>query len=114
MSPKTLLRGLAWAALEAGAPLQKSRYGYGTDMDPEVMIPCKHMGCCQNCGPFLGHLNTRCRIMLRTQKRTMILTTTHMWPLGRGVGAKRPGERCGSKTSRSLKKSSKASPLFRG
>ena len=30
-------------------------------------------------GPLLGPLNTRCRIVLRTQKGTMILTTT---PIG--------------------------------
>ena len=29
-----------------------------------------------NSGPFLGPLNTRCRIILRTQQGTMILTTT--------------------------------------
>ena len=27
--------------------------------------------------PLLGPLNTRCRIILRTQKETIILTTTH-------------------------------------
>ena len=37
-----------------------------------------HMGGCQNYGPRLGPLNTRCRIILRNQKGTMILTTTHM------------------------------------
>ena len=34
-------------------------------------------GSCQNYGPFLGTLNTRCRIILGTQKGTLILTTTH-------------------------------------
>ena len=34
------------------------------------------MGGCQNYGLFLGPLNTRCRIILRTQKGTIILTTT--------------------------------------
>ena len=33
------------------------------------------MGGCQNCGPFLGTLNNRCRIMIVTQKVTIILTT---------------------------------------
>ena len=28
--------------------------------------------------PFLGTLNNRCRIIIRTQKETPILTTTHM------------------------------------
>ena len=36
------------------------------------------MGSCQNSGPHLGPLKTRCRTILRTQKRTLILTTTHM------------------------------------
>ena len=27
------------------------------------------MGSCQNYGPFLGTLNIRCRIVIRTQKR---------------------------------------------
>ena len=37
-----------------------------------------HMGGCQNYGPLLGSLHTRCCIILRTQKGTIILTTTHM------------------------------------
>ena len=36
------------------------------------------MGGCQNYGPFLGTLNIRCRIILRTQKGTLILLTTHI------------------------------------
>ena len=36
------------------------------------------MGSCQNHGPFLGALNSRCRIIIGTQKGTIILTTTHM------------------------------------
>ena len=36
------------------------------------------MGGYQNYGPFLGPLNTKCRIILRTQKGTIILTTTHI------------------------------------
>ena len=36
------------------------------------------LGSCQNYGPFLGTLNNRCRIIIGTQKRTLILTTTHM------------------------------------
>ena len=36
------------------------------------------MSCCQNCGPFVGPLNTGCCIMRRAQKRTIILTTTRM------------------------------------
>ena len=37
-----------------------------------------HMGSCQNYGPFLGTLVVRCRITLRTQKGTIILTTAHI------------------------------------
>ena len=36
------------------------------------------MGGCQNYGPFLGTLNNGCRIIMGTQKWTIILTTTHM------------------------------------
>ena len=38
-----------------------------------------HMGGYQNYGPLLGPLNIRCRIILRTQKGTIILTTTHIY-----------------------------------
>ena len=34
---------------------------------------------CQIYGPFLGTLNIRCRIIIRTQKGTIILTTTHKY-----------------------------------
>ena len=37
-----------------------------------------YMGGCQNYGPFLGPLNTRCRIILMTQQWTIILTATHI------------------------------------
>ena len=36
------------------------------------------VGGCQNCGPFLGTLNIRCRIIIGIQKGTIILTTTHV------------------------------------
>ena len=36
------------------------------------------MGSCQNYGPFLGTLNIRCRIIIRTQKGTRIFTTSQM------------------------------------
>ena len=36
------------------------------------------MGDCQNHGPFLGTLHIRCRIIIGIQKRTTILTTTHI------------------------------------
>ena len=37
-----------------------------------------YMGSCQNEGPFLGTLNSRCRVIMWTQKGTIILTTTHI------------------------------------
>ena len=37
------------------------------------------MGGCQYYGPFLGTLNNRCRIIIETQKGTLILTTTHIF-----------------------------------
>ena len=37
------------------------------------------MGDYQNYGPFLGTLNIRCRIIIGTQKETIISTTTHMF-----------------------------------
>ena len=36
------------------------------------------MGGYQNYGPLLGPLNTRCRIIIRTQKGTIILTTIYI------------------------------------
>ena len=48
-----------------------------------------YMGACQNYGPLLGPLNTSCHIIFRTQKRTTILTTTHIdtWTLRIGQSA---------------------------
>ena len=44
-----------------------------------------HMGGCQNYGPILGTLNIRCRIIMEIQKKTIILTTTHMDHIIRGL-----------------------------
>ena len=38
-----------------------------------------YMGGCQNYGPVLGTHNIRGRIILGTQKGTIILTTTHIY-----------------------------------
>ena len=38
-----------------------------------------YMGGCQNYGPLLGTLNSRCRIIIRTPKGILILTTTHIF-----------------------------------
>ena len=35
-----------------------------------------NMGGCQNCGPFLGTPNIRCRSIIGIPKGTIILTTT--------------------------------------
>ena len=37
-----------------------------------------HAGGCQNHNPFWGTLNIRCRSIIRIQRGTIILTTTHM------------------------------------
>ena len=34
-------------------------------------------GSCQNYGPLLGTVHIRCRMIIRTPKGTIILTTTH-------------------------------------
>ena len=39
------------------------------------------MGGCQNCGPFLGTLNIRCRINIGIQKGTIIFRTSHVYSL---------------------------------
>ena len=39
-----------------------------------------NVGGYQNWGLFLGTLNNRCRITLMSQKGTLILTTTHVYP----------------------------------
>ena len=39
-----------------------------------------YMAGCQNYGPFLGTLNIRGRIVIGTQKGTIILITTHIHP----------------------------------
>ena len=44
---------------------------------PRALRFSKYMGGCQNYGPLLGLLKTRCRIILRTQKGTILLTTTY-------------------------------------
>ena len=60
------------------------RSNHGRLQSPYVL---KNMGGCQNYGPFLGTLNNRCRILIGTQKGTIILTTTqklHLRPTGLG------------------------------
>ena len=57
--------------------------GHGTTLSL-VTLPKFHviavpdMGGCQNYGPFLGTLNIRCRIIIGSQKGTIILITTYI------------------------------------
>ena len=44
-----------------------------------AVVVIVYMGGCQNYGPFLGTLNIRCRIIIRTQKGSPIWTTTHIY-----------------------------------
>ena len=55
------------------------------------------MSSCQNYGAFLGTLNSRRRIILGTQKGTIILTTTHtVWRMSeRNSGSMNTGEDLG-------------------
>ena len=48
------------------------------------------MGSSHNYGPFLVPLNIRCRIVIRTKKGTIILTTTHISP-AKSRSIRRPG-----------------------
>ena len=43
-----------------------------------IQMTYTYMVGCQNDGLLLGPLNTRCRIILRTQEGTIIWTTTHI------------------------------------
>ena len=47
---------------------------------PASLCACHEVevNACQNCGPFLGTLNIRCRIIIGIQKGTIILTTTQV------------------------------------
>ena len=45
---------------------------------PRVPVSLWYMGGCQNYGPFWGTLNDSCRIIIGTQKGTIMLTTTHI------------------------------------
>ena len=51
---------------------------------PRSLTPHIYLGGCQNYSPVLGTRNIRCRIIIRTQKGTLILTTT-ICCLGSGV-----------------------------
>ena len=57
----------------------KEQYCHDQPLALNPVYSGPYMGSCQNYGPFLGTLNNRCRTILRTQKGTLILTTTHMY-----------------------------------
>ena len=64
-------------------PLSASRRNKGVDSSRgrtrrDAACLSEDVGGCQNDGPFLDTLNTRCRILIGTQKGTIILTTTHV------------------------------------
>ena len=51
-----------------------------------------HVGGCRNYGPFLGTLKIRCRrIIIGIQKRTIILTTTHVDEMNTAVASHASG-----------------------
>ena len=61
--------------------------GFRTLFCQDVLAPSStgrgsYLGGCQNYGPFLGTLNISCRIIIRTQNGTPILTTTHLGKRG--------------------------------
>ena len=55
--------------------VQKKRK-LGDNLYTEETETDAHVGGCQKYGPLLGPRNTRCRLILRTQKGTIILTAT--------------------------------------
>ena len=60
------------------------------------------VGSCQNYGPFLGTLNIKCRILIRTQKGTIILTATHFESVPRREVAGLTGLPKGSEDSKQV------------
>ena len=52
----------------------------------DSLVTVGNMGGCQNYGPLLGPLSTRCRIVSKIQKATIILTTTHIHKPGLSSG----------------------------
>ena len=79
-----LNEGVRWATAAQSCPIRlPASHRFGSDM--------AYTGGCQNHGPLLGPLNTRCRIILRTQKGTIILTTTHTTLVRHDTGGRSPG-----------------------
>ena len=62
-------------------------YHNGDPQKVPLILGNPHMGGCQNYGPFLGTLNIRDRIIIGTQKGTIILTTNHIVSINYSVGA---------------------------
>ena len=61
-----------------GSPYQRDIYRYRYRYRCRYRYRFIIWGVCPNCGPFVGPLDARCRIRLRTHKGTMILTTIHI------------------------------------
>ena len=59
-------------------PPIKWRENHRDEKPRGVQLSDSYLGSCQNYGPLLGTPNVRCRIIIRTQKGTIILTTTHL------------------------------------
>ena len=51
-----------------------------------ICVGTEDLGGCQNYGPFLGALNIRYRIVIGTQKGTIMLTATHLVVGARNFG----------------------------
>ena len=77
------MRTVMWVAVKSMVPIRVIDKGYigviwgimEKKMETTIM---GSMGGCHNHGPFLGTLNIRCRIIIRIQKGTISLTTTHV------------------------------------
>ena len=62
-------------------PQRRTRHGRSSmilGVQSSTKLGGSYGGDCQNYGPLLGAVDTRCRTILRTQKGTIILTTTHV------------------------------------
>ena len=73
-----LIRTLVWELRSRGQADGGGAGGRCTVFRRGLRDMLGHMGVCHNCGPLLGPLNTRCRIILRPQKRTIVWITTHI------------------------------------
>ena len=81
---------------------------------PGVFAAATHermqLGRCQNYGPFLGTLNIRCRIIIGTQKGTIILTTTQLNSNSYRPSFQKPRHLC--KNHRTMTEQNSRTPKF--